>query len=126
MSRPSLKITRHDDRDAPDDISFEVWNPLDAVYEPVDSVKDGLQRVAALATTIHEMWVAQDVALGGLSDTPEAAAGDDSEWAECRIGAQANRVVETRRFDKAHWVKAKGNLEQAALASCNEVGYVPA
>jgi hypothetical protein len=33
MSRPSLRITRHGDQDPPEQIVFEVWNPLAGVYE---------------------------------------------------------------------------------------------
>src|SRR5271156_3986095 len=33
VSRPSLKIIRHDDRRPPGDVSFEVWNPIAAHYE---------------------------------------------------------------------------------------------
>ena len=36
VSKPTLKITRHDDRQPPGDVSFEVWNPLTARYEPRD------------------------------------------------------------------------------------------
>ena len=37
VSRPSLKITRHDDRKPPGDVSFEVWNPITVSYEPMAS-----------------------------------------------------------------------------------------
>ena len=48
MSRPSLRITRHDDQDPPGQIVFEVWNPLAIVYEPMDTLDTGLFRLTEL------------------------------------------------------------------------------
>ena len=124
VSRPSLKVTRHDDRAPPDDIEFEVWNPLAGIYEQVGSIRGGMQRMEELADRIHDMWVRKDPRVAGLHDVPAADPQDDGEWAEFRVSAQANRVYETRRFDKTDWVKAPGK-PQAAEITCNEVGYVP-
>jgi len=56
VSRPSLKITRHDDQE-PSGCSFEVWNPITAAYEPTASLDDGLGRVTALAEQVRIMWI---------------------------------------------------------------------
>ena len=56
MSRPPLKVTRHDDRD-PRQFSFEVWNPTTATYEPMASLDDGLNCVTKLAEQVRVMWV---------------------------------------------------------------------
>jgi hypothetical protein len=48
MSRPSLRIARHDDQDPLEQIVFQVWNPLAGVYEPMDTHDTGLFRVAEL------------------------------------------------------------------------------
>ena len=53
VSRPSLRITRHEDRPPPADVSFEVWNPFTTSYEPHSLLTDGLDRVPALATQIQ-------------------------------------------------------------------------
>jgi hypothetical protein len=42
VSRPSIKITRHDDRPPPLGVAFEVWNPITASYEPMASLNYGL------------------------------------------------------------------------------------
>src|SRR6478672_4873541 len=52
LSRPSLKITRQVDQKDAGAFSFEVWNPFTGLYQPVDSVQDGLRRVADLAALI--------------------------------------------------------------------------
>ena len=124
MSRPSLKITHHDDRDPPGAVSFDVWNPVIARYEPMASLDDGLNRVTELAEQVRVMWVQHDPARTSLKDAPEPAEGDDGEWAELRASAPANRVYETRTFDQTGWKKAMSR-SAAVETICNEVGYVP-
>lgn len=122
MSRPSLKITRHDDRPPPEGITFEVWNPITAVYEPVPTLDDGLFRVGELAEQVRVMWVQRDPVVASLQDTPDPVEDDDSEWAELRVSGQANRVYETRNFDQTEWKKAMSR--SAAIDTiCNEVGF---
>lgn len=124
VSRPTLKITRHDDREPPGDVSFEVWNPITASYASMASLDDGLNRVTELAEQVRLMWVQHDPARTSLKDAPDPANGDDSEWAELRVSAQANRVYETRNFDQHGWQKATGRTA-AVETICNDVGYVP-
>ena len=122
MSRPSLKITRHDDRPPPEDISFEVWNPITAAYEPVPSLDAGLFRLGELAEQVRLMWVQRDPAMASLKDAPDPVEDDDSEWAEFRVSAQTTRVYETRNFDQTEWKKAMSR-SAAIDTTCNEVGY---
>jgi hypothetical protein len=124
VSRPTLKITRHDDRDPPADVSFEVWNPIIARYEPMASLDDGLNRVTELAERVRLMWVQHDPARSSLKDAPDPAEGDDGEWAEFRVSAHAILVYETRTFDQHRWRKATGRTASVETI-CNEVGYVP-
>ncbi len=124
MSRPSLKITHHDDREPPGDVSFEVWNPITARYEPMASLDDGLNRMTELAERVRLMRVQHDPARASLNDAPDPDEDDDGEWAELRVSAQANRVYETRTFDQKGWKKAIGRTV-AIQRTCNEVGYVP-
>jgi hypothetical protein len=60
MSRPSLRITRHDDQDPPEQIIFEIWNPLAGVYEPMDTLNTGLFRLAELVEEVRVLWVPHD------------------------------------------------------------------
>ena len=124
VSRPSLKITRHDDRKPPGDVSFEVWNPITVSYEPMASLNHGLRRQSELAEKVRVMWVQQNPARSSLTDVPDPSDDDDTEWAEFRVSAQANRVYETRNFDQTGWKKAM-NRTAAIETICNEVGYVP-
>lgn len=124
MSRPSLKISRHDDREPPEDVSFEVWDPIAARYELVAALDDGLFRLDDLAEQIRLMWVQHDPARMSLKDAPDPAEGDDTEWAELRVSAQASRVYETRNFDQHGWKKSMSRTV-AIETICNEVGYVP-
>ena len=94
MSRPSLKITRHDDLKPPGDFSFEVWNPITTRYEPMTSLADGLNRVTDLAKEVRQMWVRHDPALSSLKDAPDPAEDDETEWAEFRVSAQSRLVYE--------------------------------
>jgi len=123
MSRPSLKITRHDDREPPGDVAYEVWNPFTATYEPQSSLDDGLLRVGELAEQVRQMWVRHDPTLSSLKDAPDPAEDDETEWAEFRVGAQARLVYETRNFDQRGWQKAM-NRSAAVETICNEVSYV--
>ena len=123
MSRPSLKITRHDDRKPPLDVAFEVWNPIVGSYEQMASLDHGLKRQSELAEKVRMMWVQQDPARLSLKDVPDPSDDDDTEWAEFRVSAQANRVYETRNFDQPGWKKAM-NRTAAIETICNEVGYV--
>lgn len=124
MSRPSLRITRHEDRDPPGDISFTVWNPVAAGYEVVADLPEGLARVGELADAVRLMWVQRDPAVARLADAPDAAQDDAGEWAEFRVSAQANRVYETRNFDQPDWKKAM-TRGAAIETTCNEIGYAP-
>jgi hypothetical protein len=91
MSRPSLRITRHDDQDPPEQIVFEVWNPLAGVYEPMDTLDTGLFRLAELVEQVRVMWVQHDPRRENPLRKPrDPAENDDSEWAELRVSAQAN------------------------------------
>jgi hypothetical protein len=124
VSRPTLRITRHDDRDPPGDVSFEVWNPITIRYEPMASLDDGLNRVTELAEQVRVMLVQHDPAKASLKEVPDPARDDDSEWAEFRVSTQANRVYEIRTFDQRRWVRATSRTA-AVETICNEVGYVP-
>ena len=124
MSRPSLRITRHDDRAPPGDFSFEVWNPISSSYESMASLNHGLRRQTQLAETVRMMWVQQDPARSSIKDAPDPADDDDTEWAEIRVSVWANRVYETRNFDQPAWKKAMSRAA-AIETTCNEVGYVP-
>ena len=121
MSHPSLRITHFEDRAAPADFAFEVWNPQSAIYEPVASLALALERVGRLAQEIHEMWVAKDPALAATQDPPDVT--DGSEFAELRVSAQANRHYDVRSFDDTGWRHFTGYISQAAAHICGEVGY---
>ncbi len=105
MSRPTLKISRHGDREPPWDISFEVWDLIAARYEPMAALDDGMFRMIELVEQMRLMWVRRDPARAPLKDAPDPAE-DDGEWAELRVHAQAKRVYETRTFDQHGWRKA--------------------
>ena len=124
MSRPSLRITRHGDQDPPEQIVFEVWNPLAGVYEPMYTLDTGLFRLTELVELVRVMWVQHDPRRGSLKEAPDPAENDDSEWAELRVSAQANRVYETRNFDQLDWKKAT-NRAAAIQTTCHEIGYAP-
>ncbi len=124
MSRPSLRITRYDDRDPPGDVSFEVWNPIAATYEPEPSLDSGLFRLDEFAEWVRLMWAQHDPARTSLKDAPDPAEDDDSEWAELRVNAQASRVYQTHNFDQLGWATALSR-SAAVETICNEIGYVP-
>jgi hypothetical protein len=84
MSRPSLRITRHDDQDPPEQIVFEVRNPLAGVYEPMDTLNNGLFRLAELVEEVRVLWVQHDPRREALKETPDPPENGESEWAELR------------------------------------------
>jgi hypothetical protein len=124
MSRPSLRITRHDDQDPPERIVFEVWNPLAGVYERMDTLDTGLFRLAELVEQVRVMWVQHDPRRESLNEAPDPAENGDSEWAELRVSAQASGVYETRNFDQPAWEKATSRAA-AIQTTCDEIGYAP-
>jgi hypothetical protein len=124
MSRASLRITRHDDQDLPEQIVFEVWNPLAGAYEPMDTLDTGLFRLADLVEQVRIMWVQHDPRRESLKEAPDPPENGDIEWAELRVSAQANREHETRNFDQPGWKKAASRAD-AIRTTCNEIGYIP-
>ncbi len=121
MSQPSLKITHFEKRQPPADFVFEVWNPLAASYEALDSFEDAMERVQRLAQAVRELWVSKDERLASLPGPP-AASG--AEFAEVRVTAQAQRHYDIRSFDSPEWTHFRGYISQAAEQICGEVGYV--
>ena len=113
MSRPALRITRHDAADGTASFDFEVWNPWTAAYEPQPDLPGALKQVDALLDPVQST----------LRDVPDPDLPEDLEWAEFRVSAQANRVHETRNFDALHWRKAMGGRSGAIETTCNEVGF---
>ena len=124
MGRPSLRIARHDDQDPPEQIVFEVWNPLGGVYEPMHTLDTGLFRLAEFAERVRVMWMQHDPRRESLNEAPDPAGNDDSEWTELRVSAQANRVKEMRNFDQPAWKKAASRAD-AIRTTCDEIGYIP-
>jgi hypothetical protein len=124
VSRPSLKISRHDDREPPGDVTFEVWDPIGARYEPKDTLDAGLFRLDELAERVRLMVVQHDPARTSLKDAPDPAEDDDTEWAELRASSQAIRVYETRTFYRHGWTTAMSRTV-AIETICDEVGYIP-
>lgn len=124
VSRPTLKITRHDDRDPPGNVSFDVWNPIAGAYEPAATLDAGLFRLDMLAEQVRLMVVQHDPARTSLKDAPDPDEDDDSEWAELRASSQAIRVYETRTFYRHGWTTAMSRTV-AIETICDEVGYIP-
>jgi hypothetical protein len=122
LSRPSLKITRHEGQTSPDNFTFEVWSPFTGSYQPAASIEEGLQRADELASLICQMWLQKHPKHRALTDTPDADVIDSLEWAEVRVNATRYRSYDTRRFDRPTWVRATG-MAQAAETICNRVGY---
>src|SRR5689334_5160159 len=91
LSRPSLKITRHEDQASPNDFTFDVWSPFTGNYQPTVSLEDGLRRVHELASLICQMWPQKHPKHGALTDAPDANMIDNLEWAELRVGATTYR-----------------------------------
>ena len=125
MSRPALRITRHDDADGAPSYQFEVWDPFTAAYVPRSSLNEAVAEVDALLERVRTMWLSGDAGQGSLVDVPDPTLPDGLEWAEFRASAQANRVHETRNFDALHWRRAMGGRAGALETTCNEVGYRP-
>ena len=123
MSQPSLKITHFEKRQPPEDFVFEVWNPLVAGYERLESLEDAMERVQRLAQQVRELWVSKDESLAGLQ-SPPAPPSDGTEFAEVRITAQAQRHYDVRSFDSPEWSHFRGYISQATEQICGEVGYV--
>ena len=125
MSRPTLRITRHEPQDGirtEPSFAFEVWDPYQAAYLKQPSLDAALQAVDALLARLRQGWVDR-AALTGLADVPDPDPADEGEWAEFRVSSQANRVHETRNWDVRHWRKAMAGREGALETTCNEVGY---
>lgn len=125
MSRPALRITRHDTPDGLARFRFDVWNPWTGTYEPQADLPAALDQVDTLLDRVRALWVGHDSGQATLKDVPDPDLPDGLEWAEFRVSAQANRVHETRNFDRMHWRKAVGGRGGALEATCNEVGYRP-
>ncbi len=120
-SRPSLKITRHVDKQRASSLIFEVWSPFVASYQAVASVEDGLRRIDQLARLICQMRLQGHQKQDLLADVPDADRNDSGQWAEFRMSATTYRSYDTRRNDRPRWVRAIGML-QAAEATCASVG----
>ncbi len=125
MSRPALRITRHDAADGTARFDFEVWNPWTVAYEPQPDLPSAVRQVDALLDRVRQAWVNQDPVQSTLHDVPDPDLPEDLEWAEFRVSAQANKVHETRNFDALHWRKAMGGRSGALETTCNEVGFRP-
>ncbi len=126
MSRPALRIIRHDAADGTARFEFQVWDPWTAAYTPQPGLPDALHAIDDMLDRVRQMWVTQDPAQATLADVPAPSLPEDLEWAEFRVSAQANKVHETRNFDTRHWRKAMGGRAGAVETTCNEVGYRPA
>ncbi len=122
MSQPSLRITHFDARQPPGDYVFDVWNPLENNYETVETFEDGMERVQRLAQVVREMWVSKDAALGSLQSPPVPE--PNTEFAEFRVTAQAQRSYDIRSFDSPEWSHFRGYISQAAERISGEVGFV--
>ena len=123
MSRPALRITRHDAADGSARFAFEVWDPFAAAYIEKPGLDAALTEVDGLLEQVRALWIRGDSGQANLTDVPDPTLPEDLEWAEFRASAQANRVHETRNFDSQHWRKAMGGRAGAVEATCNEVGY---
>jgi hypothetical protein len=124
MSRPSLRITRHDDQDPPEQIVFEVRNPLAGVYEPMDTLDNGLFRLAELVEQARVTWVQHDPRRESLTEAPDPVENDDSEWAGLRVSAQANRVYKMPNLDQPNWKKAASRAD-TIWTTRDKIGYIP-
>jgi hypothetical protein len=121
LSRPSLKITRRVDHMAAA-FRFEVWNPFTGLYQPVETVQQGLKRLGELAGLIGQMWLQRHPKQNDLTDAPDEVADDDVQWAEFRINPTTYRSYDTRRHDRPAWMRAVG-MTQAVELTCARVGY---
>jgi hypothetical protein len=123
LCRPSLKITRSGDQTEANRFRIVIWNPFLHEYQPVNSVEEGVVRVADLANLIGRMWVERHPKRDALEDVPNAAEIDGTRWAELRINATTFRSYDTRSDDRPVWAKATG-MKQAATTICTRVGYL--
>jgi hypothetical protein len=123
LCRPSLKITRSGDHAEANGFCVEVWNPFLHEYPPINSVEEGLARVADRANLIGRMWLERHPKRDALKDVPSDTAIDGRRWAELRINATTFRSYDTRSDDRLTWAKATG-MKQAAMTICSKVGYV--
>jgi hypothetical protein len=119
--RPSLKITRRVDEQRAGILTFEVWSPFVASYQPVASIEAGLRRIDQLARLICQMRSSGHQKQDILTDVPDADPSDGGQWAEFRVSATTYRSYDTRRNDRPRWVHAI-NMLQAAEATCASVG----
>jgi hypothetical protein len=103
---------------------MEVGGRTLASYEPMAALDDALFRLDELGEQVRVVWVQHDPARTSLKDAPDPDQDDDSEWAELRVSAQANRVYETRTFDQHRWRKVVSRSAAVEII-CNEIGYVP-
>jgi hypothetical protein len=120
--RSSLKIRRGVDDQQASSLTFEVWSPFAASYQPVASVEAGLRRIEQLVRLISQMRLKGHQKQDLLMDVPDADPSDHSRWAEFRISATTFRSYDTRRNDRTRWVRAIG-MRQAAEATYESVGY---
>lgn len=123
LCRPSLKITRSGDQPEANGFCVEVWNPFLHEYQPINSVEEGVARVADLANLIGRMWVERHPKRDALKDVPSETAINGRRWAELRVNATTFRSYDTRSDDRLIWAKATG-LKHAAMTICSKVGYV--
>ena len=123
LCRPSLKITRSGDQPEANGFCVEVWNPFLHEYQPINSVEEGVARVADLANLIGRMWVERHPKRDALKDVPSETAINGRRWAELRVNATTFRSYDTRIDDRLIWAKATG-LKHAAMTICSKVGYV--
>jgi len=120
--RSSLKITRGVGEHHTGSLTFEVWSPFVAGYQPVASIEAGLRRIDQLVRLICQMRLRGHQKQDLLKDVPDADRNDSGQWAEFRVSATTFRSYDTRRNDRPRWVRATGML-QAAEATCASVGY---
>ena len=125
MSRPALRITRHDAADGTPSYEFEVWDPFAGAYVQKPALEEAVAEVDALLERVRTLWLSGDAGQDALHDVPDPKLPEDLEWAEFRASAQANRVHETRNFDALHWRRAIGGRAGALETTCNEVGFRP-
>ncbi len=123
LTRPSLKITRHTDQQGAVRFTFEVWNPFPGAYQSVDSVEDGLTRMAELAHLVALMWLRRHPKQTLLTDAPDAGPAGQDRWAEFRVNATACRSYDTRYDGQMAWARATG-MVQAAATTFAHVGYL--
>jgi len=123
LTRPSLKVTRYTDQPGAIRFTFEVWNPFAGAYQSVDSVEDGLTRMAELARLIVRMWLRRHPKQTLLTDAPDADPASQDRWAEFRVNATAFRSYDTRYDGQIAWARATG-MVQAAATTFAHVGYV--